>query len=188
LPITRLELGLDLLLSLVFGAKVINMASRSRPIFQRLEFWGRAGKTGLSVVRILAPLIFLAPALAGCSVSFPISPLLWPGTNADSAGEVLPQPFAGMLDSGDWRLAKAALSSALDPKGNDAPSSWMNPESGNKGSFAPLGRAYFSDSKTCRLFLANIERKDGGGALEGTACRENQGEWAIAEAKPWKKV
>jgi surface antigen len=93
-----------------------------------------------------------------------------------------------MLDAGDWRRAKAALSVALDPQGDDAPAAWMNPESGNKGSFAPAGRAYLSDAKICRMFLANVERKDGGASLEGTACKGSQGEWTVAEAKPWKKV
>jgi surface antigen len=164
------------------------MAFHSRPIFQWLGFWSCVGKTALSLVPLAAPLIFLAAALAGCSVSFPISPLLWPGTNADSAGEIPPQPFARMLDAGDWRRAKAALSTALDPQGNDAPADWMNPESGNKGSFAPAGKAYSANARICRPFLANIERKDGGGSLEGTACAGTQGEWMIAEAKPWKKT
>jgi len=121
-------------------------------------------------------------------MSFPISPLLWPGTNADSAGEIPPQPFMAMLDAGDWRRARAALSAALDPQGNDGPANWMNPDSGHKGSFAPAGKAYSADAKTCRPFLAEIEHKDGKGSLEGTACRGSQGEWTIAEAKPWKKV
>ena len=164
------------------------MAFRSRPIFEWLGFWGGAGKTALGALPFFSAVVILTGTLAGCSVSFPISPLLWPGTSADSAGEAPPQAFIGLLEAGDWRRAKAALSTALDPAGTDSPASWMNPESGNKGSFAPAGKAYSADTKICRLFLANVERKDGGGSLEGTACRGVDGDWTIAEAKAWKKV
>jgi surface antigen len=163
------------------------MTSRSRAIFHSRRR-SRDGTTAMGVHPVPGTVLVLAVSLAACSMSFPISPLLPAGTDGDRAGELLPQPFMGILADGDWRRAKAALATALDPKGSDSSATWMNPMSGNKGSFAPVGKAYLSDAKTCRPFLAKVERKDGAGSLEGTACRGSRGEWTIAEAKPWKKV
>lgn len=130
----------------------------------------------------------LAWVLAGCSVSFPISPLLSPGSKEDSVDESPKASFADLLDSEDWRRAKAALSTALDPQGNGSLVGWENPASGNKGSFVPLSKPYPSDAKICRVFLAKVDRKGAEESMQGTACANKQGEWSIAEAKPWKKV
>ncbi len=164
------------------------MTSRSRAILHSRRP-RRDGTTAGGVPPVLvAVLVLTVSLLTACSMSFPISPLLPAGTDEDGAGEPLPQPFVGILADRDWRRAKAALITALDPQGNGSPAAWMNPLSGNKGSFAPEGNAYLSDAKTCRSFLATIERKDGAGSLEGTACRGNRGEWTIAGVKPWNKV
>jgi hypothetical protein len=56
--------------------------------------------------------------LAGCSMAFPISPLMSPGSNEDATGALPKSSLAGLLGAEDWRRAKAALSTALDPQGN----------------------------------------------------------------------
>jgi len=38
------------------------------------------------------------------------------------------------------------------------------------------------------FFLAELDRKGNEQSLQGTACADKQGEWTIAEAKPWKKI
>jgi surface antigen len=126
--------------------------------------------------------------LAACSMSFPISPLLSRRTKEDIAGEIRESAIASVLDSEDWPRARAALSTALDAQGNGALVRWDNPDSGNGGSFAPAGEAYHLDAKICRKFLAKVDRKGDEQALQGTACADRQGEWTIAEAKPWKKI
>lgn len=126
-----------------------------------------------------------ALVLAGCSMSFPISPLL--NAKQDSAASA-PASLIGNLDAEDWRRARAALSTALDPQGNGSLVGWENPESGDKGSFTPVGRAFPLNSGICRVFIAELERKGNAQAIQGTACSEKGGEWTIAEAKPWKKV
>jgi hypothetical protein len=158
------------------------MACRSGAIFHLLRFLALACKTGLRVVKILAPTP-LTVAVAGCSITFPISPLLMPGPKTD-AGEPPPQSFVSVLDAEDWRRAKAALSTALDPQGNGSLVGWDNPDSGNKGSFAPVGKAYFLDARICRAFLAKVDSKGDEKSLQGTACNDRQGEWTIAQAKP----
>lgn len=119
-------------------------------------------------------------------MSFPISPLI--GSKEDVTG-TLPQPsLTKMLEPEDWRRAKAALATALDPQGNGSLVGWENPDSGNKGSFIPVGKAYPQNAGICRVFLAELDRKGAAQSLQGTACADKGGEWTIAEAKPWKKV
>jgi surface antigen len=55
----------------------------------------------------------------------------------DATGALPKSSLAGILDAEDWRRAKAALSTALDPQGNGSLVGWDNPDSGNKGSFTP---------------------------------------------------
>jgi surface antigen len=76
--------------------------------------------------------------------------------------------------------AKAALSTALDPQGSGSLVGWDNPDSGNKGSFTPVGKPFPVEAGVCRVFLAEVNRKG--------ACSDERGEWTIAEAKPWKKT
>jgi surface antigen len=128
----------------------------------------------------------LPAVLAGCSMSFPISPLM--SSREDTTGKVPKASIADLLEPEDWRRAKAALSTALDPQGNGALVGWDNPDSGNKGSFTPIGKAYPLNAGICRVFLAKLDRKGDEQSIEGTACSEKGGEWTIAEAKPWKKV
>jgi surface antigen len=133
-------------------------------------------------------LVYLPTILAACSMSFPISPLLSPRSKEDITGDIPRPAITSMLNSEDWHRAKAALSTALDPQGNGALVGWDNPDTGNRGSFAPVGEAYHINAKICRVFLAKVDRKGDEQALQGTACSDQQGEWTIAEAKPWKKT
>ncbi|PZR87070.1 MAG: hypothetical protein DLM68_08975 [Hyphomicrobiales bacterium] len=163
------------------------MARGSRAIFRLPYFWpvGRKPRALAAKACILGAL----PAiLAGCSMALPISPLMSPGSKEDATGAVPKSALAGLLDAEDWRRAKAALSTALDPQGNGSLVGWDNPDSGNKGSFIPVGKAYPLEAGICRVFLAEVDRKGDEQALQGTACSDKQGEWTIAEAKPWKKT
>jgi surface antigen len=120
-------------------------------------------------------------------MAFPISPLMSPVSKEDAAGGVRTPPLAG-LDAEDWRRAKAALSTALDPQGSGSLVGWDNPDSGNKGSFTPVGKPFPLEAGICRVFLAEIDCKDDEHTVRGTACSDKRGEWTIAEAKPWKKT
>jgi surface antigen len=163
------------------------MACGSRAIFRFPYFWhfGRKPLIWAAQACILGAL----PAfLAGCSMAFPISPLMSPVAKEDAAGAVPKSSLARLLDAEDWRRAKAALSTALDPQGNGSLVGWDNPDSGNKGSFTPVGKPFPLEAGICRVFLAEVDRKGDEHAMQGTACSDKRGEWTIAEAKPWKKT
>ena len=91
------------------------------------------------------------------------------------------------LDKEDWRRAKAALAVALDPQGNGANVSWSNPQSGAKGAFVALAPPYLEKDRICRAFKADVSassRTDR--RLGGSACRNPDGEWILAEIKEQK--
>lgn len=121
-------------------------------------------------------------------MALPISPLLSPDAKDDKAGAVEKSSLASLLDAEDWRRAKAALSNALDPQKNGSPVGWDNPDSGNRGSFTPVGKAFFREAGICRVFLATVDSKGDEHAMQGTACSDKRGEWTIAETIPWKKT
>jgi surface antigen len=127
-----------------------------------------------------------ALALSGCSVSMPLSPF---GKNGeDVTGSIAKSnPLSRALDSEDWRRAKAALSTALDPQGNGETVNWDNPQSGAKGSFVAVAQAYPSEDGICRAFISNISAKEASESLQGTACRDKLGDWTLSDVRPWKR-
>ncbi|ACK50056.1 hypothetical protein Msil_1087 [Methylocella silvestris BL2] len=134
----------------------------------------------------LLPLMLVGACLSGCAVSLPIATLT--SSKDDVTGSIESSPLERLLDAEDWRRAKAALSTALDPQGNGAEVGWDNPESGAKGSFAPLGKAYPSDAKICRAFRTDVQRKGATNAMDGVACADKNGDWGILEIRPAKKA
>jgi len=118
-------------------------------------------------------------------MSMPIASLS--ASKEDATGSI-PAPYiAHLLDAEDWRRAKAALATALDPQGNGSLVAWDNPESGHKGSFTPVGKAYPADAKICRVFLSRIDRKGNEQSMQGTACADKGSDWTIAEIAPKNK-
>lgn len=110
-------------------------------------------------------------------------------TSSEAAPGAAPKAsLASLLDPEDLRRAEAALATALDPQGNGSLVGWENPESGAKGSFAPIGQAYPADAGICRVFVSRIDHKGSEQAMRGTACAEKPGDWTIAEVSPLKKI
>ncbi len=142
-------------------------------------------------LRRAAILCALTVALGGCSVSMPISPFGSKDKTRDDITGSIPGPGAVLsrrLDDEDWRRARAALGTALDPQGNGASVIWENSQSGAHGSFVPVAQTYPTDDRICRAFLAKIETESGSEDVQGTACRENGGDWSVRDAKPWRRT
>jgi surface antigen len=127
----------------------------------------------------------LALAGAGCATAIPLPSFM--GSASDVTGSISPGArLSPGLDVEDWRRAKGALSLALDPQGNGSPVAWDNPRSGVKGSFAPVGAAAAVEERICRAFQAHVGGSVSARSLEGRACRDKSGEWALDEVKPRK--
>ena len=133
--------------------------------------------------------LMLALACGGCSLSFPIASLVEKGDpDAPNSIAVRPvSPLSAELGEEDWRRARGALAVALDPHGNGSSVNWDNPDSGLKGTFAPVGAPFVKQDVVCRAFLASVVSPDAGQWLQGSACRGSGGEWAVRDVKPWKK-
>lgn len=146
---------------------------------------GRIGAAGTALA--------LGMMLGGCSVSMPMASLM--GADEDVTGSIAkpgsappPSPLSPDLDAEDWRRAKAAMGVALDPQGNGSAVDWANPQSGAKGTFTPVAKAYPVDAKVCRAFIAMIDVKKSDRSVQGTACVDKAGDWAVSDSKPWKKI
>jgi surface antigen len=131
-----------------------------------------------------------ATVLHGCSISVPM-----PGLGSDDlpTGSIKPvsatAPFVSEMDAEDWRRAKSALETALDPQGNGASVVWSNPQSGAKGNFVPLAQPYPKDDGICRAFTAVVEVKgQTARTLRSSACRRNGGEWVINKVTPVQRA
>ena len=123
---------------------------------------------------------------SGCSLSFPIAGFVSDSTATGSVNRSAAL-LAKELDQEDWRRAKAALAVALDPQGNGSTVPWANPASGAKGSFAATAVPFPARDSVCRAFLAHVmpdSRTDR--QVQGSACRESDGDWVVAEAKELK--
>ncbi len=121
----------------------------------------------------------IAASVGGCAVSVPIASLS--GADGDATAAIPGSALERLLEPEDWRRARAALSTALDPQGDGSLVSWDNPQSGARGSFAPIGKAYPSDARICRRFKTDVAPKSGARAMQGVACAAKDGEWIIAE-------
>ena len=136
----------------------------------------RVGLTRTSAWSLLA-VLFATSALGGCSVSMPMGSLLG---DDDTTGSIQKSQFDGLVGE-DWRRAKAALSAALGGAQAKSSVAWANPDSGAKGSFAPVGSAYMTASGTCRAFAAAVDRHDLDDSLQGTACTDKDGDWLVTD-------
>jgi 17 kDa outer membrane surface antigen len=96
-------------------------------------------------------------------------------------------PFSPRLDEEDWRRARAAMVTALDPQGNGGHVLWDNGDSGNKGSFAPVGNPFLIKDEICRNFVAMVSLKEPDQWFQGSACRVTASEWAIKDVAATKK-
>jgi len=127
-----------------------------------------------------------ALGFAGCSISMPMGSLV-SHSDDDVTGSIPSAMFLDTLVPEDKRRAKAAMSTALDPQGPGTTVAWNNPDTGSKGSFVPVGKAYPANDRVCRAFLADMSLKVSDKSVQGTACADKDGNWAVTESKPWKK-
>jgi surface antigen len=141
---------------------------------------------GLSRLALLGLVFGLPLGLGGCATAIPLPSFI---SREDITGSIRPiSPLSPSLDAEDWRRAKGAMGVALDPQGNGMPVAWDNPKSGAKGVFRPVGEAKPVDDKVCRAFIADLAGSVPDQSVQGTACRDKSGDWALGEVSPWKRA
>lgn len=151
-------------------------------MLDRYRSGSTSGEAGRSLLGVLA--VVLGCALGACSVT--------PSSDAkvESTGSIKRNDaslLSADLGQEDWRRAKGALMTALDPQGNGAPVKWDNPDSNISGTFTPVGQPYVQSDEICRAFLATINFPGRESSLQGTACKLSADEWQLKDVKPWRK-
>jgi surface antigen len=155
-------------------------------------------RSSARAVRLVAACALAGHLLAACSLTLPFQDRAT-ALQADTeiTGSITPRPpvsnkaetspFSPSLDQEDMRRQRAALATALDPQGNGGVVRWDNPESGSKGSFAPIGNAFLVQHDICRVFVTAVIERGREDWFQGTACRVMQGDWRMRDVKPWKR-
>ena len=153
-----------------------------------------------SIFRTPAAIVVLClPVVCGCSISLPGASMA-SRVDEDVTGSIVKtssrsavrpapaiSPLSNALDAEDWRRARAALGTALDPQGNGATVAWDNPQSGRRGSFVPVAAPYPVDGQVCRAFIARITTSEAGEQVQGSACRiGGTDDWDVKDVRPFK--
>ena len=147
---------------------------------------GRNHGEGNGLVRscgLILALSALGLAAAGCSMSFPLPPLM---ADPETTGSIAPAvaPLGPGSTDADWEVARPALEKALDPAHEGQSASWSNPGSGMSGVFVAQGEAFVKDDRLCRGYKAQVAVPGVQRAMTGTACRVGAGPWAVRESRP----
>ena len=123
----------------------------------------------------------------------PIPPPLKPDTTGESvpkrtvpaetgkiAGRQVGGSVATFMTSADRTMLEKATQKALETGTSGNPVQWLNSASGNRGSITPQPR-FDIGGKNCREFHQTMIAGDSTATGYGTACRDNDGTWRIAE-------
>ena len=150
------------------------------------------GQQYFPLARRLIACAALCQALVACAVTAPFGE----GVDSQPTGSIPAAAAAGKpskpaalpaaLDDEDRRRAMGALAIALDPQGNGAPVRWDNPVSKAHGQVTPVGFAFPSKDLVCRKFSAQFDTPAGARIEQGSACRDKNADWTIAELAPVK--
>jgi hypothetical protein len=146
---------------------------------------GRNHDEGNGLVRscgLIVGLSALGLAAAGCSMSFPLPPLV---ADPETTGSIAPAvaPLGPGSTDADWEVARPALDRALDPGHEGQASSWSNPATGFSGVFVAQGEAFVRDDRLCRSYRSQIGVAGVQRSMTGMACRVGAGPWVVRETR-----
>ncbi len=94
-------------------------------------------------------------------------------------GGLLGNEVGRSLDRADRAYADRAAQGSLESAPAGTVSTWINPDSGNSGSFTPTETYQTAQGQYCREYQTTVTV---GGATEqayGTACRQPDGSWKV---------
>ena len=94
-------------------------------------------------------------------------------------GALLGSEVGRSLDKADEAYAAQSYQNTLEATPTGETTTWVNPDSGNSGSYTPTKTYQVDSGQYCREFQQTITV---GGQTEdayGTACREPDGSWRI---------
>jgi len=135
------------------------------------------------------PLLALALAAGGCSISYQLENLLAKRDDAradqSAAQAAASTAVVEAAVEGDLAIAGAAIAEVLSKGGKHSSLPWENPKTGARGTITPLAAASRQDG--CRDFLASYVRNGSESWLQGEACRA-RGKWEVRNSRPWSNT
>lgn len=99
------------------------------------------------------------------------------------AGAMIGQGIGRSLDRADEAAMERNAQSALENTPTHQSATWVNPDSGNSGTFTPVQTYQAADGQYCREYLQTITVAGKRQQAYGTACRQPDGTWAIVHAQ-----
>ncbi len=90
--------------------------------------------------------------------------------DSDVTGSISATPVSAVVATPtetDLAFARNAASDVLTKGDKDSSQPWENPETGARGSVTPLAKAYASEGRICRDFLASYVNGRGGNLAAG---------------------
>ena len=94
-------------------------------------------------------------------------------------GGLLGNEVGRSLDKADQAYAGRTAQYSLESAPVGATSTWVNPDSGNSGSFTPTETYQTAQGKPCREYTTTVVVEGRTETAHGTACREPDGTWKL---------
>jgi surface antigen len=94
-------------------------------------------------------------------------------------GGLLGSEIGRSLDKADQAYAGQTYQNALETAPTGQTQSWVNPDSGNQGSYTPVRTYQTGTGEYCREFQQTITIGGQTESAYGTACRQPDGSWQI---------
>ena len=95
-------------------------------------------------------------------------------------GALVGSEIGQSLDKADQLYAAQAYDEAIDISPTGTTTSWANPDSGNSGTYTPTQTYQTESGQYCREFQQTITVGGETQDAYGTACRQPDGTWQIA--------
>jgi surface antigen len=100
------------------------------------------------------------------------------------AGALIGQDVGRTLDQADQLVAQRSAQAALETGPSRKTATWVNPDTGNRGSITPTRTFQSKDGRYCREYQQTIKVGGEKQHAYGTACRQADGSWQISAAQP----
>lgn len=97
------------------------------------------------------------------------------------AGALIGQGVGQSLDRADQIAMQNNAQYALEHTRTNTPTNWVNPDSGNSGSFTPVETFQNRSGQPCREYVQTVHIGGQRQQAYGTACRQPDGHWVIVK-------
>lgn len=160
------------------------MATRPRPKADRDRTESWRVLPGLATPGL--PIIFSEDATMRAHLTLVLSLTAAGLAGCQTLGGVIDDAFGPDLRTemaeSDVDVAVATMQAALESASDGTETLWLNPETGNRGSFTPTHTFQTDGGFYCRDFTEALSVGAQTSAYESQACRTDDGVWALVQS------